>query len=100
MILILLSGAWGKVIHEKTCSKKSRDTVPLRYIYMQNYVSVYRGTSCHPFSLVRPSGVLAPAGGEGGHLPDADHRPKRHLLPLLIFYDSGCSPTGHTTALT
>ncbi len=29
MILMLLSGAWGKVIHEKTWSKKSRHTVPL-----------------------------------------------------------------------
>ncbi len=29
MILLLLSGAWGKVIHEKTWSKKSRDTVPV-----------------------------------------------------------------------
>ncbi len=29
MILMLLSGAWGKVIHEKTWSKKSRDTIPL-----------------------------------------------------------------------
>jgi hypothetical protein len=29
MILMLLSGAWGKVIHEKNLtSKKSRDTVP------------------------------------------------------------------------
>ncbi len=30
IILMLLSGAWGKVIHEKTWSKKFRDTVPLR----------------------------------------------------------------------
>jgi hypothetical protein len=29
MTLTLFSGAWGKVIHEKTCSKKSCDTVPL-----------------------------------------------------------------------
>jgi hypothetical protein len=29
MILMLLLGALGKMIHEKTCSKKSRDTVPL-----------------------------------------------------------------------
>ncbi len=29
MILMLLSGAWGKVIHEKNLKKKSRDTVPL-----------------------------------------------------------------------
>jgi hypothetical protein len=29
MILMLLSGAWGKVIHEKNLKQKSRDTVPL-----------------------------------------------------------------------
>ncbi len=29
MILMLSSGAWGKVIHEKNLNKKSRDTVPL-----------------------------------------------------------------------
>jgi hypothetical protein len=27
--LMVYSGAWGKLIHEKTRSKKSRDTVPL-----------------------------------------------------------------------
>ncbi len=27
--LMLFSGAWGKMIHEKTRSKKSLDTVPL-----------------------------------------------------------------------
>ncbi len=26
---MLFSGAWGKMIHEKTRSEKSRDTVPL-----------------------------------------------------------------------
>jgi hypothetical protein len=26
---MLLSGAWGKVIHEKNLKQKSRDTVPL-----------------------------------------------------------------------
>ncbi len=31
LTLMLFSGAWGKVIHEKTLSKKSRDTVPLSY---------------------------------------------------------------------
>jgi hypothetical protein len=29
MILVLFSGAWWKMIHEKIWSKKSRDTVPL-----------------------------------------------------------------------
>ncbi len=29
MILMLLSGAWGKVIHGKNLKQKSRDTVPL-----------------------------------------------------------------------
>jgi hypothetical protein len=29
MTLKLFSGAWGKTIHEKNQSKKSRDTVPL-----------------------------------------------------------------------
>jgi hypothetical protein len=29
MILMLLSGAWGKVINEKNLKQKSRDTVPL-----------------------------------------------------------------------
>ncbi len=28
MIQVLLSGAWGKVIHEKNLKQKSRDTVP------------------------------------------------------------------------
>jgi hypothetical protein len=27
---MVYSGAWGKLIHEKTRSKKSRDTVPLK----------------------------------------------------------------------
>jgi hypothetical protein len=27
--LLLFSGAWGKMIHEKNLKKKSRDTVPL-----------------------------------------------------------------------
>ncbi len=30
-ITLLFSGACGKMIREKTCSKKSRDTVPLTY---------------------------------------------------------------------
>ncbi len=30
MALMLLSEAWGKMIHKKNRSKKSRDTVPLR----------------------------------------------------------------------
>ncbi len=30
MILMLLSGAWGKMIHEKNLKQKSRDTVPLK----------------------------------------------------------------------
>jgi hypothetical protein len=30
MALVLFSGAWGKMIHEKNLSKKSRDTVPLK----------------------------------------------------------------------
>ncbi len=30
MILLLLSGDWGKVIHEKNLKQKSRDTVPLK----------------------------------------------------------------------
>jgi hypothetical protein len=30
--LVLFSGAWGKMIHEKTWSKKSRDTVPLTHL--------------------------------------------------------------------
>ncbi len=30
MTLTLFSGAWEKVINEKTLSKKSRDTVPLK----------------------------------------------------------------------
>jgi hypothetical protein len=33
MTLMIFSGAWGKMIYEKTWSKKSRDTVPLiRYL--------------------------------------------------------------------
>ncbi len=37
------SGAWGKLIHEKTRSKKSRDTVPLKvysdskYLFLKIY---------------------------------------------------------------
>ncbi len=30
MALMVYSGAWGKLIHEKTRSQKSSDTVPLR----------------------------------------------------------------------
>ncbi len=29
MTRLLLTGAWGKMIHEKNCSQKSLDTVPL-----------------------------------------------------------------------
>jgi hypothetical protein len=29
MTLMLFSGAWGKVIHEKNLKQKSRDTIPL-----------------------------------------------------------------------
>jgi hypothetical protein len=28
--LMIFLGAWGKRIHEKTCSKRSSDTVPLK----------------------------------------------------------------------
>jgi hypothetical protein len=36
MTLMLFSGAWGKVIHEKTWSKKSRDAVPfLSTLFLQ-----------------------------------------------------------------
>jgi hypothetical protein len=31
MILMIFSGGWGKMVHEKTCSKKSSDTVLLKY---------------------------------------------------------------------
>jgi hypothetical protein len=31
MTLMLFLGAWGKMIREKTFSKKSRDTVPLSW---------------------------------------------------------------------
>jgi hypothetical protein len=34
MILMLFSGAWGKVIHEKTLKQKSRDTVPIKELQM------------------------------------------------------------------
>ncbi len=43
MILMLLSGAWGKVIHEKNL-KKTRDTVPLIWTYfniMENAISAF-----------------------------------------------------------
>jgi hypothetical protein len=30
MTLMLFLGAWGKIIHEKTYSKNSGDTVPLK----------------------------------------------------------------------
>jgi hypothetical protein len=29
-VLMVYSGAWGKLIHEKTRSRKSRDTIPLK----------------------------------------------------------------------
>ncbi len=38
---MLFSGAWGKVIHEKTWSKKSRDTVPLTCHYYAVYSLVW-----------------------------------------------------------
>ncbi len=31
MTLMLLSGAWGKMIHEKKLKEKTYDTVPLKY---------------------------------------------------------------------
>jgi hypothetical protein len=37
MTLMLFSGAWGKMIHEKkTTAKKSSDTVPLNYCTVPN----------------------------------------------------------------
>ncbi len=30
-------GAWGKLIHEKNRSRKSCDTVPLKYVFVRNY---------------------------------------------------------------
>jgi hypothetical protein len=30
MAIMVYSGAWGKLIHEKTRSRKSRETVPLK----------------------------------------------------------------------
>ncbi len=33
MAVMVYSDAWGKLIHEKTRSRKSRDTVPLKVVY-------------------------------------------------------------------
>ncbi len=35
--LMVYSGAWGKLIHEKTRSRNSRDTVPLSQITISRY---------------------------------------------------------------
>ncbi len=40
-VLMGYSGAGGKLIHEKTRSKKSRDTVPLRVIEVISQVTCY-----------------------------------------------------------
>jgi hypothetical protein len=34
---MVFSGAWGKLIHEKTRSKKSRDTIPLTCEYRREF---------------------------------------------------------------
>ncbi len=51
MILMLLSGAWGKVIHEKNINLKSRDTVPLKKTYLSFSSSVFPAqlTASSPF---------------------------------------------------
>ena len=37
MTLMVYSGAWGKLIHEKNRSQKSRDTVPLKVHKIENF---------------------------------------------------------------
>ncbi len=41
---MLFTVAWGKMIQEKTCSKKSRDTVPLLLKIPARYRVVGKGT--------------------------------------------------------
>jgi hypothetical protein len=36
--LMIYSGDWGKLIHEKTRIRKSRDTVPLSNAWMLDYI--------------------------------------------------------------
>jgi hypothetical protein len=37
MTLMLFSGAWGKMIHEKKLKQESRDTVPLNATYFSEF---------------------------------------------------------------
>jgi hypothetical protein len=43
MTLMLISGAWGMVIHEKSRSKKSQDNVPLNLNFLSG---VYNTSEC------------------------------------------------------
>ncbi len=42
--LMVYSGAWGKLIHKKTRSRKSRGTVPLSFVWRGLYTSAYFGS--------------------------------------------------------
>jgi hypothetical protein len=44
---MLFSGAWGKVIHEKTWSKKSRGTVPLISVSNLHHLNTDPDTFIH-----------------------------------------------------
>ncbi len=45
--VLVYSDAWGKLIHEKTRSRKSRDTVPLmQYFYTRTYYICKNNASC------------------------------------------------------
>ncbi len=54
---MLLSGAWGKVIHEKTWSKKSRDTVPLNWFKIWLSIKNIFISWQNPFQAMGASGT-------------------------------------------
>jgi hypothetical protein len=47
IILMLLSGAWGKLIHEKNQKQKSRDTVPLNRKDYYSFSTEHLHTASH-----------------------------------------------------
>ncbi len=52
MTLMLFSGAWGKMIHEKNLKQKSRDTVPLRRRQKSGTILLYQNIAWALFELL------------------------------------------------
>jgi hypothetical protein len=67
MILRLLLGAWGKVIHEKNLKQKSRDTVPLNQLGNRVVVSSVVDLDPNPVGSETLAGSGSVSGSRKNH---------------------------------